>query len=134
MTDAFLKKFYWSIVDLQCYVNFSCKVIQLHIYVYSFSYSFPLWFITGYWIQFPVLYSRTLLFTHPIYNSLHLLITNSQSFPPPLTPSPWQPQVCSLELSLFCLVDKFICIIFFLDSTYKWYHMIFVFLCLAYFT
>ena len=32
--------------------------------------------------QFPVLYSRTLLFTHSIYNSLHLLIPNSQSIPP----------------------------------------------------
>ena len=29
--------------------------------------------------------------------------------------------------------DCFICIIF-LDSTYKWYHMVFVFLYLAYFT
>ena len=29
-----------------------------------------------------MLYSRT-LFIHPIYNSLHLLIPNSQSFPPP---------------------------------------------------
>ena len=28
-------------------------------------------------------YSRTLLFIHSIYNSLHLLIPNSQSFPPP---------------------------------------------------
>ena len=32
-------------------------------------------------------------------------------------------------------MDKFICItFFFLDSTYKHHHMIFVFLCLAYFT
>ena len=29
---------------------------------------FLLWFITGYWIEFPVLYSRTLLFTQCIYN------------------------------------------------------------------
>ena len=53
----------------------------------SFSYSFPLWFITGYWIQFPVLYSRTLLFIHLIHNSLHLLIPNSQSISP-LLPLP----------------------------------------------
>ena len=33
-----------------------------------------------------------------------------------------------------CFVYKFICITYFLDSTYKQYHMIFVFLCLAYFT
>ena len=30
------------------------------IWKISFSYPFPLWFITGYSIQFPVLYSRTL--------------------------------------------------------------------------
>ena len=58
----------------------------IHIYIYSFSYSFPLWFITGYWIQFPVVYSRNLLFIHPIYenNSLHLLTSNFQFFPPSL--------------------------------------------------
>ena len=33
----------------------------------------------------------------------------------------------------FCIVNKFICTIF-LDSTYKQYYMIFVFLCLTYFT
>ena len=33
-------------------------------------------------IQLPVLYSWTLLFIHPIYISLHLLIPNSQSIPP----------------------------------------------------
>ena len=37
-------------------------MIRLYIYIHSFSYSFPLWFIIG--------YSRTLLFIHPIYNSL----------------------------------------------------------------
>ena len=50
---------------------------DIHLYVYSF----PWWFITGYWIQFPVLYSRTLLFICPIYSSWHLLTPNSQSFP-----------------------------------------------------
>ena len=36
-----------------------------------------------------------LLFIHSIFNSLHPLIPDSQSFPCPL---PWQPQVCSLCL------------------------------------
>ena len=58
------------------------------IHIYSFLYSFPLWFIIGYYcIWFPVLYSRTLLFIHSIYTTLHLLIPNSQSIPtPPLLP------------------------------------------------
>ena len=46
------------------------------------------------WIYFPVLCSRTLLFIHSLYNSLHLLISNSQFIPPP-PPPPWQPQACS---------------------------------------
>ena len=46
-------------------------------------------------IVLPCAISRTLLLIHPICNSLHLLTPNSQSTPPP-TPSPWQPQVCSL--------------------------------------
>ena len=36
----------------------------------------------------PCVYSRTLLFIHPLYKSLHLLIPDSQSIPPlPLSPS-----------------------------------------------
>ena len=55
---------------------------QLYLCVHSFPYSFTLWFITEYWIESPVLYGRTLLFIHPTYNSLYLLIPNSQSLPP----------------------------------------------------
>ena len=51
-------------------------------YIHCFSYSFLLWFITGYWIEIPELYSRTLLFIHPVYNCLHLLTPNSQPSPP----------------------------------------------------
>ena len=36
------------------------KVIQLYIHIRSFSDSLPLWFITGYWLWFSVLYSRAL--------------------------------------------------------------------------
>ena len=92
----------WSIVDLQHCVNFCCTAKWLsyththtHTYIYNFSQSFPLWFVSEYWIEFSVLYSRTLLFAQSIYNSLHLLILVSQSVPPP-SPLPWQPQVCSL--------------------------------------
>ena len=50
----------------------------IHTYIYSLSYSFPLWFITGCWVSFPVLYSRSLLFIRPIY--MHYLIWPSQSY------------------------------------------------------
>ena len=59
---------------------------QLYTYRHYFSCHFPSWLITGFWIQFPVLYSKTLLLLHSIYNSLHSLISNSQSFPHPLSP------------------------------------------------
>ena len=38
-----------------------CVCMYVCMYTHSFSCSFPLWFITGYWLYFPVLYSRTLL-------------------------------------------------------------------------
>ena len=40
-----------------------------------------------------MLHSRTLLFSHSLDHSLHLLISVSHSIPPP-----WQPQICSLFL------------------------------------
>ena len=49
-------------VDLQCCVHFCCTAKWLRFIFSYFSYSFPLWLITGCWIQIPVLYSRTLLF------------------------------------------------------------------------
>ena len=58
------------------------KVTQLYTYIHSFLSYFPLQFITGYWIQFLGLYSRTLLFIHFIYNGLHQLIPLSHPFLP----------------------------------------------------
>ena len=73
--------------------------IYIHIYVHYFLYYFPLWFFSDHLKpQFPVFYSRTLLLTHSMWNSLHLLKSNSQSIPPPSrilfgTPSEaWAPQ------------------------------------------
>ena len=53
--------FYWGIVDLQCCVNCYCTAkwfSYTYTHIYIFSYSFPLWFVSGYWT---LLYSRTLL-------------------------------------------------------------------------
>ena len=54
----------------------------IYKHIYSFSYCFPLRFITRYWIWFPVLFGRTLLSLHSMCNSLHLLTPDSQSVPP----------------------------------------------------
>ena len=51
LVETFLKN--WSIVDLQCCINFCCIVkwfSYTYIYMHTFSYSFPLWLIIGYWI------------------------------------------------------------------------------------
>ena len=57
-----LKWFSSSIVDLECCVNSCCTVkwfSYTYISIYSFKYSFPLWFVIGYWIQVSVLHRRT---------------------------------------------------------------------------
>ena len=74
---GFSRQKYWSGVPLP-----SSLYTHMCIYIF-FSCSFPLWFITRYRIQLPMLYSRTLLSIHPMDNSLHLLITSSQSFSHP---------------------------------------------------
>lgn len=71
--------FYWSVVDLQCCADFCLQQSDsvLHAYICSFSYSFTLLFLTGYWVYFFVLYNRTFFFVHFI--CLYLLIPNSLS-------------------------------------------------------
>ena len=72
---VFIFKFYYDYI-----ITTTLKIIKL----LTLYFSFPLLFITGYCIWLPILYSRTLFIIHPIGNSLHLLIPNSQcvsSFP-----------------------------------------------------
>ena len=92
--------FNWSIVDLQCCVSFRyySSVVQLYIHIYIFfihththththtqiyifSDSFPLWVITKHWVEFPMLYSRS-LFICFIHSSVYMLIPNSLFIPP----------------------------------------------------
>ena len=47
------------------------------------------------------------MFIHLVYNSLHLLIPNCQSFFPPACG--WQPQVCSVSMSLFLFRSSVSC-------------------------
>ena len=73
---------------------------------------------------FPKILHKMNILTSSI--KLHLLIPNSQSIPPPhLLPS--------IPVSHICLV-RYIHLFYILDSPYKWYHMVFVFLFLTYFT
>ena len=101
-----LLKYSWFTI-LYWFLLYS-KVTQLCIYPYSFS----LWFITEYWIYFPVRYSGpcclsilyiTVWSANP---KLPVLLSHSSLLP-------WQPQIYSLCLWVcFCCIDKFFCIIF----------------------
>ena len=72
----------------------------------------------------PCAIQQDLIVIHSKCNTLHPPTPNSQSIPLPL---PQQPQVCSPSLSLFmfCRQVHLCCI---LGSTYKLYHMVFVFI------
>ena len=82
-----LKKFfYWSVVDLQCCVSFRCTakwISYTYTYIHSFLGSFPIYVITEYWVEFPVLYSRSLLVIYFIYSSVYMSIPISRFIPPP---------------------------------------------------
>ena len=77
----------------------------ISIYTFFFSYYHLSCSITSDWIEFPVLFSRTLLLIHSTCNCLHLLIPNSQSIPLP-PPAPWQPQICSPKTSFYSAQPK----------------------------
>ena len=62
--------------------------------------------------------SPTLLFIHPIYNSLPLLIPNSHSFSPPSTFPLEATNLFSISVSL-SLLHRYIDLYCILDSTYK---------------
>ena len=65
---------------------------HIHIYmIYSLSDSFPLYVITKYWVEFPVLFGRSLLVIYFMYGSVYvnpkLLIYNPAPFLEPLPKS-----------------------------------------------
>ena len=101
-------KLCWHIIDSQCCVNLCYTVKRFsYTHIYSYSYSFPLRFITGYWIYFPVLCSRILLFIRLTYTGLHVLTPGSQSFPPhPLS------NYRSVPCVYFYFIGRFTCVIF----------------------
>ena len=77
----------------------SAKLFCIEIFIYfSFKKFISIMFITGYSMEFCVLHSMTLLFTHPVYNSLHLLIPDNQSNSFPTPHLPQQLQISSVYL------------------------------------
>ena len=91
---------------------------QPHIYMYPLSLNpFPTQAGTWHWIEFHVLHSRSLLVTHFQYSSVYTTFPNSLTIPP---------RKFSNSVGLFCtLVHVYR---FFLDSTFKGCHTIFLLL------
>ena len=112
-------------------------VHQLYIYIYPLFLRFFSYIgITEYWVEFPVLcIGRSLLVIYFIL--LYIYVNpNLPSYPCPAFPSGNHKFVFYICDFYFCFCKWFICIIFLLllVSTYMWYHMICVFLCLTYLT
>ena len=78
-----------------------------------------------------MLYHRIMLFIHPIYNSLLLSIPSSQSFPFPALLLGNHKIVVYICESVDTFFHRYIDLCHILDSTYKCYHMVFVFLFLT---
>ena len=106
------------------------KVIQLYVHVYLL---FHIWAIKEYWAEFPVLYSWSLLVIYFKYSSVHMSIPNSQSVSFASSPFPGTINLFPKSMSLFVFCKQ-VCILFFKVFECKWYYIIFVFLCLTYFT
>ena len=66
------------------------------------------------------------------YSSLYLLIPYPYIAPHPLPTSNHWFVLCTYESAPFFVI--FTSLLYFLYSTYKWYHTVFLFLCLIYFT
>ena len=73
---------YWNIIEYYNYITMVLisvcnKVIQLYIHTYIYIYIyiyFPMQVITEYWVEFPVLYSKSLLIIYFMYSSVYTLI------------------------------------------------------------
>ena len=62
-------------MDLQCCVSFRFTanwISYMYTYIHSFLDSFPIQAITEYWVEFPVLYSRSLIVIYFIYTSVYI--------------------------------------------------------------
>ena len=95
---SFLKKFFEVYFDLQGCINF-CYIAEWFSYtsthIHSFSDSFPIEVITEYWVDFPVLYSRSLSANHPFHIQCY-------AFANPRLPIYHSPHLSSLvTISLF---------------------------------
>ena len=80
-----LIKFYWNMVDLQCWISFRYTEIWIS-YTYTYIHPFFKFFShIGHYrvlsVYFPVVYIRSLLLIYSIYSSVYISIPTSQFIP-----------------------------------------------------
>ena len=121
-----ISRFFFFLIEVQLIYNVvPISAIQQSdsvMVMYTFLYFFPLWFIPGDWIQFPVP-QQDLIVIHSKCNGLHLPNSNSQSiFLSPLHLGHHKSDPMSVSLFLFC---RQVHSHHTLDFTCKWYHVYF---------
>ena len=126
-------RFFFFLIEVQLIDNVvpisavqqSDSVMVVYIFFFIF---FPLWFIPGDWIQFPVP-QQDLIVVHSKCDDLHLPASNSQSIlPSPLHLGHHKSDPMSASLLLFC---RQVHLHHTSDFTYKWCHMVFILLFLT---
>ena len=124
----------WSIVNLPCCVNLCCTAEWL-----SYTHIYILFYILyHYGLSWDIEYNSLCYTIGPCLSILYIIIVCfcwSQtpslflSHPPfPLATT----SLFSMSVSRFPF-HRYVHLCHILDSMYKWYHMVFVFLCLTYF-
>ena len=133
--------FVWSIIDLQHYVSPWYRTqwldISIHYKMITILSLVTICHHTKvlhcYWLSSPCcLYISFLWLIYFVTGSLYLLVSLTYFTHLP-TPLPTGNHL--FVLCIYDFVSVLLCLFFcFLDSTYKWNHVVFVFLCLTYFT
>ena len=122
--------FYYGWFSLICQFLLYSKVTQSYLYIYTLFLisSFIMFYHKWLDIVFCTM-KQELILSHSKCNGLHLLAPESQSIPLPSLPLSNHQSICYVYVSvLFC---RYVHLCNILDSTYKCYHMIFVFLFLT---
>ena len=131
--DFYFFHYGWFTVFFQfSTVQQSDPVIHIYIHTYIHTHlSFSHIILHHVPSQVTVAHRRISLLIHSKCSNLHLLTPDSQSILLPLPPLGNHKSLLQVHEFLFC-GKVHLCHI--LDSIYKWYHMVFVFLFLTYFT